>query len=319
MRYLRDDKTGQMKRPETIMRASKRNRTLSLFILCILVLAWTTPAWGRADKVFFGMAGPISEEERATLGGVIAVTHARYAPEAKFETYAKGKASGTARGAGEGFLSAVGQMGHCGGDFCAIAALFWIATAGTVGAVYGAVTGYQDALPAEEAERLEQSTNRLLESLAFQEKMAERLVQTVQRKTVKLIVKPEAMGPARPGENCDYGRLKNKSIGSVLEVAVREIGLATPPKGVEFDRKDPPLYLVIKIDAKLQRMADGKTLYNPTSLAVASPSFRKAEWEADNSRRFIEHVGLALDALADKVVDDVFLTIELAALAGEAR
>ena len=143
-----------------IMRASKRNRAVSIFILCILAFAWTTPAWGRADRVFFGMAGPISEEERATLGGVIAVTHARYAPEAKFETYAKGKASGTAQGAADGFLTAVGQMGHCSGDFCAIAALFWIATAGTVGAVYGAVTGYQDALPAEEAERLERSTKR---------------------------------------------------------------------------------------------------------------------------------------------------------------
>jgi hypothetical protein len=306
-------------RHEMIMRSPKFNLVLSLFLLCTLAFAWTTPAWGRADRVFFGMPGPISEEERATLGGVIAVTHAQYAPEVKFETYAKGKASGTAQGAAEGFLSAVGQMGHCGGDFCAIAALFWIATAGTAGAVYGAVTGYQDALPAEEAERIEQSTKRLLESLAFQEQMADRLVQTVQRKTVKLIVKPDAMGPARPGENCDYGRLKNKSIGSVLEVAVREIGLETPPRNAEFDRKDPPLHLVIKIDAKLQRMSDGKILYNPTSLQVGARSFRKAEWEADNSRRFLEQVDLALNALAEKIVDDVFLTIELAALAGEAR
>ena len=302
-----------------IMRSRKLNLNLSLFLLCILVFAWTTPAWGRADRVFFGMAGPISEEERATLGGVIAVTHAQYAPEAKFETYAKGKASGTAQGAADGFLTAAGQMGHCSGDFCAIAALFWIATAGTVGAVYGAVTGYQDALPAEEAERLEQSTKRLLESLAFQEKMAERLVRTVQRKTVKLIVKPDAMGPERPGENCDYGRLKNRSVSSVLEVAVREIRLETPPKGVEFDRKDPPLYLVIRIDARLQRLSDGKILYNPTSLQVGARSFRKAEWEADNSRRFLEQVDLALNALAEKIVDDVFLTIELDAFAGETR
>jgi hypothetical protein len=308
-----------MKRHEMVLKARVRNLALSIFILCVFVLAGTTQGWCRADRVFFGMAGPISEEERATLGGVIAVTHAQYAPEAKFETFAKGKASGTAQGAADGFLTAAGQMGHCGGDFCAIAALFWIATAGTVGAVYGAVRGYQDALPAEEAERIEQSTKQLLESLAFQEKMAERLVQTVQRKTVKLIVKPDAMGPARPGENCDYGRLKNKSISSVLEVAVREIRLETPPKGVEFDRKDPPLFLVIKIDAKLQRMSDGKTLYNPTSLAAGSRSFRKAEWESDNSRRFLEQVDLALNALAEKIVDDVFLTIELAALAGEAR
>jgi len=265
------------------------------------------------------MAGPISEEERATLGGVIAVTHAQYSPETKFETFAKGKASGAAQGAADGFLTAAGQMGHCGGDFCAIAALFWIATAGTVGAVYGAVTGYQEALPAEEAERIEQSTRRLLESLSFQQQMADRLARMTQRKTVKSVVQPAAMGPARSGENCDYGRLKNRSVSSVLEVAVREIRLETPPKGVEFDRKDPPLYLVIRIDARLQRLSDGKILYNPTSLQVGARSFRKAEWEADNSRRFLEQVDLALNALAEKIVDDVFLTIELDAFAGETR
>ena len=301
------------------LKTSKVSPTLLIFILFVLVLAWTTPGWCRADRVFFGMAGPISEEERATLGGVIAVTHAQYAPEAKFETFAKGKASGAAQGAADGFLTAAGQMGHCGGDFCAIAALFWIATAGTVGAVYGAVTGYQEALPAEEAERIEHSTQRLLESLAFQEQIADRLARTIQRKTVKTVVQPDAMGPAQSGENCDYGRLKNRSVSSVLEVAVREIRLETPPKGVEFDRKDPPLYLVIRIDARLQRLSDGKILYNPTSLQVGGRSFRKAEWEADNSRRFLEQVDLALNALAEKIVDDVFLTIELDTFSGEAR
>ena len=49
-----------------------------------------------------------------------------------------GKASGAAKGAAEGFLMAAGQMGYCGGDFCGVAALFWVATAGTFGAVYGA-------------------------------------------------------------------------------------------------------------------------------------------------------------------------------------
>ena len=299
------------------LKTPKASLTLSIFILFVLVLAWTTPGWCRADRVFFGMAGPISEEERATLGGVIAVTRAQYAPEARFETFAKGKASGAAQGAADGFLTAAGQMGHCGGDFCAIAALFWIATAGTVGAVYGAVTGYQEALPAEEAERIEQSTKRLLESLAFQEQIADRLARTIQRKTVKTVVQPDATGPARPGDNPDYGRLKNGSVSSVLEVAVREIRLETPPKGVEYDRKDPPLNLVIKIDARLQRLSDGKILYNPTSLQVGGRSFRKAEWESDNSRRFLEQVDSALNALAEKIVDDVFLTIELAAHAGE--
>lgn len=302
-----------------ILKTRTFNLIIPILILCAIVLAWTTPGWCRADRVFFGMPGPISEEERATLGGVIAVTQAQYAPEVKFETFAKGKSAGAAQGAGEGFLTAVGQMGHCGGSFCAIAALFWIATAGTAGAVYGAVTGYQDALPAEEAERIEQSTRRLLESLSFQQQMGDRLALMTQRKTVKSVVKPDAAGPKRPGEASDYGNLRNRGVGSVLEVAVREIALETPPRGVDYDRKDPPLYLVIKIDARLQRMTDGKILYNPTSLAVGSQSFRKAEWEADDSRKFLEQADRAMNALAEKIVDDVFLTIELDGFAGETR
>jgi hypothetical protein len=114
--------------------------TLPLLIF-FFVFTCTTPAWSRADKVFFGMPGPISEDERATMGPVIGITYARFFPEVKFETFAKGKSSGTARGGVEGLLLALSQMGHCSGDFCAVAVLFWIATAGTVGAVYGAITG----------------------------------------------------------------------------------------------------------------------------------------------------------------------------------
>jgi len=84
-----------------------------LFTVCVLVLAWTTPAWSRADRVLFGLPGPISEEERTTLGSVIGVTRAQFPPEVKFETYAMGKASGAAKGAAEGILTAVGQMPHC--------------------------------------------------------------------------------------------------------------------------------------------------------------------------------------------------------------
>jgi hypothetical protein len=104
-------------------------------------------------------------------------------------------------------------------------------------------------------------------------------------------------------------------IGSILEVAVRS-GFNTPPRGIPFDQKDPPLHLVIKVDVKLQRLADRKILYNPTNLTVESNSFRKIEWEADDSRKFSEHLGVALTALADKIIEDVFITIELPAYSG---
>jgi hypothetical protein len=293
------------------MKPSKRIIALPLLIF-FFVFTCTTSAWSRADRVFFGIPGPISEEERATIGPVIGVTYARFMPEVKFETFAKGKASGTARGGVEGLLLALSQMGHCSGDFCAVAVLFWIATAGAVGAVYGAITGYLDTLPAEEVEKIERSKKQFFEKLAFQEQFADRLVRTAQQNTIKRIVKLDMQGPVRLGEDADYSSLKSENISSVLEVTVTEIGFETPPREVKFDRKAPPLHLVIKVDAKLLRISDGKILYHPRVMKIESRPFRKVEWEEDNSRRFLEQVDITLNALAEKIVDDVFLTMEVA-------
>lgn len=265
------------------------------------------------------MPGPIGEEERSTMGGTIGITQAQFSPEVKFDTYAKGKASGTARGAAEGFLSVMSQLGHCSGDFCAVAALFWIATAGTAGAVHGAITGYRDAIPAEEAERIESSTRQLLNIPSVQKRMAECLAQTARLKTGRSIVMPDIKGPAEPGEKIDYTNLKNRNVGSVLEVSVRQIAFETPPRDTRFDRKDPPLHLALSIDARTQRTADGKVLYRAASLKAASPHFRKAEWEADKSRKFFEEADVLIKALAEKIVDDVFLTIELPMFGGESQ
>lgn len=297
---------------------------LVLFTVCIFILTRTTPAWSSADRVLFGLPGPISEEERATLGSVIGVTRGHFPPEVKFETYAMAKPYGALKGAAEGFLTgvgAVGAMGHgqCSGAFCGAGALIWIAvaaTAGTFGAVYGAVKGYQDALPAAEAERIEQSVKRLLKDQFFQEQMADCLAWAARETTAKVVMKLAAQGPGQPRESVDYGGLEDARIGSILEVVVREVGFDTPPKGIPFDQKDPPLHLVIKIDVKLQRLSDRKILYNPTNLTVRSKSFRKMEWEADDSKKFLEQVHVALTALAEKVIEDVFVTIELPAYSG---
>ena len=57
---------------------------LLLVTVCMVILAWTTPAWSREDRVLFGLPGPISEEERATLGSVIGVTRAQFPPDVRF-------------------------------------------------------------------------------------------------------------------------------------------------------------------------------------------------------------------------------------------
>jgi hypothetical protein len=146
--------------------------------------------------------------------------------------------------------------------------------------------------------------------------MADCLARTLRETTAKVAVKLDTPGPGQPRENVDYAGLENAAIGSILEVTVREVGFDTPPRGIPFDQKDPPLHLVVKIDVKLLRLADRKILYNPTNLTVGSKSFRRIEWEANDSRNFFEQLDLATTMLAEKITEDVFLTIELPAYSG---
>jgi len=258
---------------------------------------------------------PLTEEARATLG-TVGLAKGFYLPEVELNTFAKNKSGGVAKGAAEGFLEAVSRMGNCSGSFCSVALLLWAATAGTAGAAYGAIQGYMDALPAEEAEKIEQSIEELSASIKLQERMSDHFQQMAQKKTTKKLVAIEGYGPTAPGEKTNYASLKNLPIDSVLEISVAKFGFRTWPKelkpmnGIVIGGKDPSVALFLDARPRLMRLSDNKTIYQPR-LEVMSKFLKRSEWEADNFKRFPDEIERLIGTIVDKVSDDIFLTYVL--------
>jgi hypothetical protein len=289
---------------------------LNFIILYFFSTLWSSPGWcaGPIDDLLYPPY-PLTEKDRATLG-VVGITRGLYLPEAVFDTFAKGKGSGTEKGAAEGFLAAIGNMGPCSGAFCGVAALLWIATAGTVGAVYGGIKGHKDALPAEEVQKIEQSIEELYTDLKLQNRISEKLLQTAHKKTTKKLVSINSYGPTATGEKVDYSVLKSIPIDSVLEISVVNFGFKTwprelkPPNNTVIDDKDPLLSLFLNVGPRLIRLYDNKVLYQPR-LEISSKLLKRSEWMANHTHAFFDEIESLLDASVDKISDDVFITFYL--------
>lgn len=285
-------------------------------MLYFFSVLWAPPGWcaGLIDDLVYPVY-PLTEKERATLG-VVGITKGLFLPEAVLETFAKDKGTGAGSGAAQGFLEAVGSMGPCSGSFCGIAALLWIVTAGTAGAIYGGITGYTDALPAEEAKIIEQSIETLRTDLNLQDRIREKLLQAAQNKTTKKMVAINSHGPSSADDKVDYSALKHFPIDSVLEISAVSFGFASwprklkPPEGVFKDEKDPLLSLFLDVRPRLIRLSDNKRLYQPR-LRIRSKYLKRSEWMKDDIRAFFEEMESALNAVIDKVSDDIFITYYL--------
>jgi len=259
---------------------------------------------------------PLSEQERPRLG-VVGVAQAQFQPEAKFDTFAAGMGSGALKGAAVGaaggFVIATqifAPLGNCNGDACGAVVLLWLAAAGigtTVGAVYGAVTGVQEAVPQQEAERIEDAAKRTLGNVRTQERMRDAVVEEARERAQRELVQLDDYGPASPGQRVDYTPLESQGIDAVLEVSITEIGFETPPRQVKYDRADPPLFLTVTCRVRLTLLADDKVLYEP-KLEMRSEARSLADWEADDSKAFFDELHLLSKRFAEKVVEDVFIT-----------
>jgi len=293
-----------------------RKAFIGLIIIYCFSLMRVSLGWcaGPIDDLLYPPY-PLTEKERAALG-VVGITRAFYLPEAVLNTFAKGKDVGAAKGAAEGFLNAMGQMGSCSGSFCGIATLLWMATAGVVGAIYGATTGYTDALPAEEAKRIENSMEALYADLNLQNRIGDKLFQTAHKKTPKPLVSINSIGPTAADEKVDYSALKNIPINSVIEIGVVNFGFRSalrglkPPKNMVIRDTDPLLSLFLNVHPRLLRLSDNRAIYQPR-LEIRSTFLKRSEWMANQNQLFFDEMESLLNAVVDKVSDDIFITYYL--------
>lgn len=200
------------------MRGTVRYPTIN-FLFIALLIGLSACAYGPRPQV---LPPPPSEEVRAKLG-TIGVVSARFTPEAKFDTPAKGRASGAWEGTKQGAVIGAAIVGAIGGVPLIIGAPIGIVTAGIgalaggiVGTIPGSIHGAVTALPSETVEEAEAALKMALADLEVQEAMGDHVLQVAEDQTHHHLVLLTDQGPTTPDEEASYGSLTDNGIDTRL-------------------------------------------------------------------------------------------------------
>lgn len=244
---------------------------------------------------------PPSEQTRAQFG-TIGVVSAHFTPKAEFVAPAKGGGAGAGRGAatgaGKGAAFVAELSRGCHGQGCAIVLL--VVPAAIIGGLIGGVAGAATAVPAEAVEEAEAAIKTVLATLKVQEALRDRVLQVARDQTRHHFVLFEDQGPPAPDATVSYGSLASGGIDAILEISVLVVDLAG-----EWD-VNPPLALVMTMQARLLRAVDGLELYAHT-LEYRSATRKFTEWAMNNAKPFRDELNLAQQSLAEKIVEELFL------------
>lgn len=245
---------------------------------------------------------PPSESVRAGFG-TIGVVSAQYLPKSDFQVPAKGWLAGAGRGSANwaaAGASAPLQGGSGGSGGGGIVLLALSVAAGTIGGLAGSVVGGANAEPAEKVSGSETVLSNAIASLKTQESLRDRFVQVGQSQTREHLVVLPGLGPASPEEKIDYCFHSEKSIDTVVEIAIDSFGLAGP-----WD-VNPSLAFFMDSQIRVMRTTDCGELY-ATSLKYRGGERTFCEWAANDARPFYEELDRAYQALAEKITEELFL------------
>ena len=194
---------------------------------------------------------PESVAPQLIAPGRVAIVAARYAPEAAFNTYARGRGAA----AGENGVKTAAK-GALGGAFllpmvvasvvpplivlAPVLAPIGAVTGAVVGGTAGVVSGAWNGLPSEQVAALHQPIERARREQAMQSAMAKRVLQEgAAMPHYQFAYLPEA-GPASAADAPDYHSLKAEGFDSVLELGVASVGFEAmkgEPASAVFEMK----------------------------------------------------------------------------------
>jgi len=167
--------------------------------------------------------------------------------------------------------------------FCPFGAVAGAIIGALVAAPVGAALAEPDLVVGREA-----ALQQVVGDMAFGRALRDRVAALGQEHTAAVL---EAVAsPVEPPDTAP-------EIQTRLELAVDRVVLVGPA------RLTPPVALVVRIQARLVRVSDDAELY-AQSLTYHGRSRELTEW---SEARIRADLALALDALAERVVDDVFL------------
>lgn len=249
--------------------------------------------------------------------GTVAIVPAQYIPRTNFDTFAKDKLSGAAKGAAlGGGTSALVYAAAATNPYSMLVILFMTPVMIASGAVAGAV----ETMPAEKVQKIESLIEGTIAKLDAQRALAGRLTNAVEKENWIRLHAVGAIGPTESGRSPDYTTLQPLGVDSVLEVAVTEMGFQDSgcggiPTGQKHyfcrDKTRNSLEFFMLARARLMRVSDGSELL-ASEVRYDSPWREAAQWMANDGQVLAAEVNAAYRDLADRITDEAFLITPVA-------
>jgi len=273
----------------------RRVATLVLAILLCIVPAGCV-------STYPPLPPPPGETVRAQLGTIGVIT-ADSSPSFATSGPAKGRAAGALRGAGMGSVDTIIGGAIVGGGYGLILGIFLAPVGAAVGTVVGAIKSEPSAKIAEQ-----EAAARRIVARGWQEALRDRVADIGREHTRYSFLVVSARSPGRDGDGV-YAGLAGNGIQSALEVRVDDVHLAG--WGI-----DPPLRLRVTTRARLVRTVGGAELYGATLVYEGHESHTLEQWVALEGQLLHSEADRAWTVLATKIVDEIFLTMDLPAWGG---
>ena len=267
------------------LQPTHRRTIAALTAVAVLVSACTT------------MPSPPTPEVRAKLGQV-AVVALPQPPEGEFHTFAKGRAVGTAKGAlGGGLygLAYAAGTGAGGGPYASAAMAIAALVFTVVGAGMGAIVGHETAVPAKTAQEIQSRIEAVLGSMRLSDGVAEAL-------RARAIERPDVAtrGFRQTAYASSYTALADQGVDTVLEISIPVAGF----RGGEGKAPSIAFYMTARVRAL--RAGDNHEHYARDFL-YSSPERSFGDWFADGAAPFAREFESATRALAERILDELFL------------
>jgi hypothetical protein len=272
-------------------------------IIILLSIALLLGLWGCAH-----LPKPPSEEMRAQFG-TIGIVSASSDPKIRFHPeFAKGRLSGAAMGAGIGTgagalygLTLIPPGGPCRGQECG-AVVILAATSATIGAILGGVaggiTGAVNAVPKEEARRIEATAKNAFHGIIIQKTMAASVFKnSLESPDYNFILLGE--DDFIISTPYDFNLLRERGIDTVLELNVKGAGFK------EGRGENPLIVFFVKVHTRLIRTMDGKEIYS-REFEYKSSKYNSADWLDDDAHLLREEINNGFKELSRQIVEELF-------------
>ncbi len=281
-------------------------KSLTIILDSIIILLSTAIFLGQSGCAH--MPKPPSEEIKAQFGR-IGIVSATSNPKIRFDPeFAKGRLSGASKGASMGTgagalygLHFIGHGGSCSGQGCAAIVIIAAASAtigGVVGGVVGGIKGAVNAVPKEEAQRIEDTVKNAFDGIGIQKNMA----LSVFRHSLEL---PDYVFVLLDEEDLiisppyDFRLLREKELNTVLEVNVKEGGFK------EGRGENPRIALFMRVHTRLIRTKDGREIYS-REFEHKSSKHRSADWLNMHGHLLREEIDKCFEELPRQMVEGLF-------------